>query len=186
MNKEIWFVDSNGKRRKGIEKSCPQCKCEFITRKPTKGWNQIFCSRECRTSYDRQGSTVNCWECGKSVYRKLSYLKRSRNNVFFCSRECKDKAQSYESNCTIIQPPHYHTGKASYRSIAFRNYEHCCAVCKYSYCRSLHVHHIDKNRNNNNISNLIILCSNHHGEVHGGLFTLEQIRYLQPRSTKST
>ena len=51
----------------------------------------------------------------------------------------------------------------NYRRVAFNNYEHICAVCKYDKdSRLLQVHHIDNDRNNNSLDNLIILCPTCH------------------------
>jgi hypothetical protein len=38
-----------------------------------------------------------------------------------------------------------------------------CAICQK---RNVQVHHIDKNNANNHVTNLIVLCQEHHGEAH--------------------
>ena len=48
-----------------------------------------------------------------------------------------------------------------------------CVACGYKI--STDVHHWDRNKNNNNPDNLILLCPNHHREVHQGLITKENI-----------
>jgi 5-methylcytosine-specific restriction endonuclease McrA len=68
-----------------------------------------------------------------------------------------------------IRPSHYGNGKFSYREKAFRELEHKCAECGYTNVDALEVHHIDKNRDNNDISNLVILCANCHTIRHKGL-----------------
>lgn len=66
-----------------------------------------------------------------------------------------------------IQPPHYGTTKANYRQIAFNSLQNKCNMCGYDKIKEiLEVHHIDCNRNNNNIYNLEILCPNCHSEKH--------------------
>ena len=58
-----------------------------------------------------------------------------------------------------MRPYHYNDIALNYRKLAFRNYEHKCAVCGYAEDADLlEVHHIDENRSNNKLSNLIILC----------------------------
>ena len=40
----------------------------------------------------------------------------------------------------------------------------CCSVCGSQ--THLELHHIDKNRKNNKLSNLVLLCRKHHRAVH--------------------
>lgn len=51
-----------------------------------------------------------------------------------------------------------------YRNMCFRVWEKECALCKFD--KVVEVHHIDENRDNNTIPNLIPLCPNHHVMVH--------------------
>ena len=54
-----------------------------------------------------------------------------------------------------------------YRRIAFENLPHVCSICGYWY-PNLEVHHKDKNRKNNVLSNLQIVCTScHRGAIHG-------------------
>ncbi|WP_444210111.1 HNH endonuclease [Dialister succinatiphilus] len=47
----------------------------------------------------------------------------------------------------------------NYRRNAYRNYPHKCAVCGWDEDEDiLEVHHIDENREHNELFNLIILC----------------------------
>jgi len=48
-----------------------------------------------------------------------------------------------------------------------------CVICGYKI--STDVHHWDGNKKNNNSNNLVLLCPNHHREVHLGLITKENI-----------
>lgn len=50
--------------------------------------------------------------------------------------------------------------EAQYRLICFKHYEQRCAICGWDLC--VDVHHIDGNNKNNEPSNLIPLCPNHH------------------------
>lgn len=55
-----------------------------------------------------------------------------------------------------------------YARLAFRAYKHKCAVCDLEEICCLQVHHIDKDRSNDSLDNLIILCANCHLKVHSG------------------
>ena len=84
--------------------------------------------------------------------------------MYFCSRYCKDQAQRI-GGMSGIQPPHYGNGK-SYRKKAFATLPHKCADCEYEQYDVLVVHHLDRDRENNGINNLIILCPTCHAVRH--------------------
>jgi hypothetical protein len=52
--------------------------------------------------------------------------------------------------------------RVNYRKLAFDKYPAVCAHCGYGIPDVLEVAHIDCNRSNNDISNLVILCPNCH------------------------
>ena len=85
-------------------------------------------------------------------------------------------AQRIENNMKEIQPGHYKTGKFSYRQKALKSLNRVCARCGYDeYVEILQVHHIDGNRDNNNINNLIILCPNCHALCTKGILVSADI-----------
>lgn len=142
--------------------------CEYcnITYK-SKHSPQRFCSRHCANLAKTNGlpQTITCEVCGKTQVRAPSKLK-SKSGIYFCSRDCKCKAQRTESQVSEIVPFHY--GKSlAYKAIAFRNLPHTCSRCNYQeHPEILQVHHKDKNRQNNNLENLEILCPNRHAIEH--------------------
>ena len=108
---------------------------------------------------------LTCAYCGKKFTRALSKTENSKSGLYFCCRQHKDLAQRLTSGEVFdkIRPEHY--GKidqmtiSNYRKKAFYNFEHKCAICGWNEDESiLEVHHIDQNRQNNQLSNLIILC----------------------------
>ena len=112
---------------------------------------------------DRNRNKIECIcdYCGKEFLRTHSKLEKSKSGLHFCSRECKDNAQRISSGKDFdnIRPDHYGTATKNYREKAFKEYSHKCAVCGYDEDKDiLEVHHIDENRENNEIDNLIILC----------------------------
>ena len=110
--------------------------------------------------------------CHKKFLRPISKVGNSKSGLYFCCREHKDLAQrlSGGEQYSDIRPEHYsivtneregtiHT----YRTLAFQMYKNECAVCGWNEdIDILQVHHIDENRSNNHIENLIILCPNCH------------------------
>lgn len=107
---------------------------------------------------------LECAYCKKKFLRLKNHLQNSRTGLYFCCREHKDLAQRLDSDKSfdIMRPNHYGTATIiDYRQKAFDTYEHKCAICDFDPKDEeylLDVHHIDSDRENNDISNLIILC----------------------------
>ena len=122
-----------------------------------------MCQQEARDNKLKEIRTlVTCAYCGKKFTRSNSKLNNSRSGIYFCCREHKDLAQRIEFGLKEIQPSHYGNNIENiynYRKNAFRNYPHKCAVCNWDKDEDiLEVHHIDENREHNELENLIILC----------------------------
>lgn len=101
--------------------------------------------------------TKNCLGCNKE------FLSFSRDNQVVCSYSCSNTVfRSDKDN------PNYITGISSYRSKALKYYNNCCKYCSYNNLDALEVHHIDKNRENNSIDNLEVVCANCHTLIHKG------------------
>lgn len=62
--------------------------------------------------------------------------------------------------------PNFIHGKSTYRTKALNYYDNKCCKCGFSNIDALEVHHKDKNRSNNEISNLEVLCANCHVLTH--------------------
>ena len=146
------------------------------------GWN-FYCSSECR-SLGRQRKTKHiCAFCGKE-FERIPSAKKSKNGLYFCSQSC---AASYNNSHYRLgeNNPNYIDGSyksSHYAKIAFRNYKHKCAVCGLDEECCLQVHHIDCDRGNDSLDNLIILCANCHCRVHRGGLNLED--YIKNREVQ--
>lgn len=161
---------------KYITKNCLQCQQEFNAslRELNRGYAK-FCSLSCSTKFNKQIENskklpnASCAECGMVFYVTETRRLRSKSGLLFCTRVCKNKAQRIESNAKAFLPAHYGTGCSSraYRRIAFSTYPSQCNRCCWNEIRSvLHVHHMDRNRKNNNADNLEILCPRCHEVEH--------------------
>lgn len=130
-----------------------------------KGWGK-YCSKNCQYRAQRTGKDVTCYMCNKTVYRSIKDQNRSKSGNFFCSKSC----QTLWRNKAIYSGKNHFNwsgGKASYRNILTRtNTPRECLRCECVDSRVLAVHHKDRNRDNNKISNLIWLCHNCHFLVH--------------------
>lgn len=146
------FVD---KKRIFHKYICCECNKVFYAKK-----QQDFCSQECFSN--SKSFMAKCYNCGKDFKTLKSRVLHSKSGLFFCSRECKDFAQSIEGGCEAIRPIEYKTGITYYREKAIKNKPMECEECGIKESDILEVHHKDGNRKNNNLSNLIILCPNCH------------------------
>ena len=105
-------------------------------------------------------AVLTCAYCGKQIIKSASKI-RSKSELYFCCREHKDMAQRVESGDKFdaIRPDHYDDGHRNYRPKALNTYSHQCAICGWNEdVDVLEVHHIDENRENNDVNNLIVLC----------------------------
>lgn len=156
-----------------IPQECLECKETFeVSVKEVNRGNGKFCSLKCSAVFNgrkraaTKKSNVTCANCSKEFYKSASKLKKSKSGLFFCSRACKDSAQRLDG-LKELHLPHYGNGKSSYRIIAFRLLPNKCSTCGYDkHPEVLQVHHKDRNRENNSIENLEILCPTCHEVEH--------------------
>jgi hypothetical protein len=153
----------NNSRKIKDKKICIQCNKQYSTScKHSK-----YCSHTC-SSKARLGVKIDveCDNCRIFFPKKKSKINRSHRH--FCTNTCKQIY--YKNNPNERGVFSGHNGRSaivSYRVHAFKCYEHKCYYCGYNkYEDVLQVHHLDKNRNNNNIKNLRIVCPTCHSEVH--------------------
>jgi len=57
---------------------------------------------------------------------------------------------------------HNEVHKINYRKLAFEKYPPICAYCGFGIPEILEVAHLDGDRTNNEVGNLVILCPNYH------------------------
>lgn len=107
-----------------------------------------------------------CLFCKKENIKKVrNKLSKYNKLPIFCNRKCKDLASRLEHNILDCRPKHYNKNSIHKygRLVALRNYPNKCENCEYDeYIKILEVHHIDENKKNNRLENLIILCPNCH------------------------
>lgn len=165
--KEVYEIEYGSHKRWYNYYTCDNCGTEYSKQKrlAENAPQEHFCSRECYYIFvnPKDRVTLTCAHCSCTFTRPKSKLKNSKSGLYFCSREHKDLAQSY---IKAIQPSHYGNGEYNYRNKALRELNNACARCGYSNVLALEVHHKDRDRSNNHISNLEILCANCHTLEH--------------------
>lgn len=145
-------------------------------------------------SYKRRPNT-KCTQCGKPIYRRPSELEASGGRAF-CSQRCYGLACRKEHPCVVCGKPilasaHKKTCSRScankwragikykigsprdkvknQRALKRRLLElrgPKCERCGYGIYEILQVHHNDRDRENNAVENLTLLCPNCHAEEH--------------------
>jgi len=145
---------------------CKLCKKEFYV-KPSHqllGYGK-YCSAKCHHESTKTGKFVECYICGVNTWKTPKALKNSKSNKFFCGKSCQTKWRNLEYSG---ENHHFWKGgENAYRGIILKSgVEQKCKMCGIKDERLLAVHHLDKNRKNNKIENLIWLCQNCHHLVH--------------------
>jgi hypothetical protein len=147
-------------------RECKICHDAFYA-KPShvkNGWG-MFCSRECKNIGMRVRKPVNCFVCGKLVYKTRSQVEHSQSGKLFCGKSCQTKWRNveYSGNKHLG----WKGGRSLYRKIMLKSGKLVqCALCRKKDLRILAVHHIDKDHSNLKSENLIWLCHNCHYLVH--------------------
>jgi hypothetical protein len=174
---------------------CKQCGAEFH-RSPSniKPSGLTFCNRACVNAYKKSlRPVVICEQCGIEFHRSPSNVNRYKHN--FCCLACYETysrglyltatcrqcgtaiSGSKKSNfCSLACHSAYmrvgrinHQGYLTFRINGKLVYEHRLVMEKHlgrPLLRSEQVHHIDGNRLNNSLSNLIVLSRSEHNREH--------------------
>ena len=147
------------------------------------------------TEQYKRNPNTNCFVCKKEIYKRPSQIQAYKGKAF-CSLVCYGISNRKEKPCLICgklilaglnkktcsrtcanksrEGIKYKIGRPKDKAILFRNLKLVllkergmkCGRCTYSKYEILQVHHKDRNRNNNNLANLELICPNCHYEEH--------------------
>jgi 5-methylcytosine-specific restriction endonuclease McrA len=124
------------------------------------GW-EIYCSSKCKIKNSRTGTFLKCSKCGKRIWVRKAKQK-DRN---YCSRSCAI-SEANRHRRGDKHPNYVHGRSVDYRKQAFDAHGKKCAYCGYDgHEKLLEVHHIDGDRRNWKLKNLIVLCMWHHAAI---------------------
>lgn len=149
-----------------------------------------YCSNKCKTDYAvkngilKKRIKVSCVNCGKEHERIPAHVKDGRK--CFCSKVCQNKYHSerlkgennprFKHGDWVGKVKDYSNFKKykgftkKIRNSVIERDGNICKVCgktKEEHGFNMHVHHIDYNKENNQLSNLICVCRQCHGKIHG-------------------
>lgn len=141
--------------------TCIECKKEYVK----KYKEQKYCSFLCHGI--NKFKIKKCLYCGKEFKVPNCVDKRSSMSGSFCSLYCVNSFRVGENN------PNWHGGcsfepygtlfNRSFKKNILKKYSYRCILCGIT--KKLVVHHIDYNKQNNDIENLIVLCRSCHGRT---------------------
>ncbi|MDD2807364.1 MAG: HNH endonuclease signature motif containing protein [Patescibacteria group bacterium] len=151
-----------------VRRECQECKKEFNT-KPSQlklGFGK-YCSMGCSRQAQKTGKFVLCYTCEKPTWKTPKDLKKSKSGYFFCGKSCQTLWRN--KKYTGKNHPNWQGGEFSYhRIMKEHNISAECKECGMSNKKVLVIHHVDHNRKNNTIANLMWLCRNCHYLIHNG------------------
>jgi len=166
FDQKVLLISDYINARTDVILRCLECGYEW----KNKPHNFIYANHKhkCPNCGFVKGEYFKCAYCGKEVYRTPKNIKKNKSGFFYCSHTCGNlhknelRKQSGEWDNSL-----------NYRLRAFEQLEHKCVVCGWDDDdRILEVHHIDENRENNNIENLCILCPTCHRKITLHLYEL--------------
>ena len=138
-----------------IKKNCKICNKEF-EHISSRSNTAKYCSRTCYYKGQKLNGTITllCMHCKKEFNGSPSHIGKRK----FCSRDCQNK-ESHK-----IFKPAFSTVR---KSMLRRGLINKCNRCSYDkQTKILGIHHKDRDRNNNELSNLEVLCPNCHSLEH--------------------
>lgn len=137
------------------------CKCcSNLFDPPRPKYSKIqFCSTRCVNVYKGRLIEKTCLYCDKKFDIAKSKIDRGANFGKYCSHTCRLAYWSRRSVSTA--------SPTNYRKNAWKFYDKKCYDCGWDEIKELLiVHHIDGNRKNGAISNLVPLCPRCHSIRH--------------------
>lgn len=158
-----------------VKINCLHCNKEvFVEQKEINRGQGKFCNRSCSAKYNGTKRikpkipNVMCAYCHKNFYLSPSKQHNSKSGLFFCCRDHKDAAQRI-GGIKEIMPSHYGDTLKDYRCLVYKvaGKPKICERCGYDkHEAAIIVHHKDRDRENNDLDNLEVLCANCHAIEH--------------------
>lgn len=181
-----------GKHNQGQVKQCLNCgKDEYVA--PYRLKTHKFCSRSCASQWKSKNETVEkscniCHSLFHVIYHRAKSAKYCSNECRYigmkgrgltpykcqhCHKEFLDSASTKRKFCSreCVNKSSKETFKPVFSTVRkmmiARNMVEKCIRCGFNeFKQILGIHHKDRNRHNNDLSNLEVLCPNCHSIEH--------------------
>lgn len=151
--------------------ACSEDNCDFVAER------KILLASHIRWKHKLRSLKITCERCQRQITlaqkvrhdlscQRINHCKHcgiATRNPIFCSRSCAVSTHNSEKKtgfCAYRKKRNLQIIGSDYSLICFKHWPRQCAICGWDLC--LEVHHIDRNRRNNAVTNLIPLCPNHH------------------------
>lgn len=166
------------REKSGAELNCKCCNKLFYVPKYRISTAK-FCSLECQNHNQYIKSEHKCKKCG-NLFKDSPSRENKRK---FCSQECYSDSQRIHKDTNalrraskiLVNNKRGINWSTNNRKHVFALKPKKCEICSYDeYDFCLDIHHIDMNANNNDISNLAVLCVMCHKKLHKGVITYQQ------------
>jgi hypothetical protein len=148
------------------EAKCLYCGKNFVI--PSKKPRQKYCCRQCWLDDPKKKQKIICEYCGKEVLKIPAAIKRAKHH--YCSKQCCDLDKKGKEGNRIKNGIEYAHG---YRKILVRpnkyEFEHRLIMEKHigrKLSQDEVVHHINRNKLDNRIENLLLCTKAEHIELH--------------------
>ena len=148
---------------------CKFCEKEYYT--TTYEFKRSkFCSHKCHGLFSKSKRlSFICQWCAKQYFKALCFKKTTK----FCSYKCLNTSNGKKQPIGI-NSPFFKNGTGLFRKLAKELLPIKCSLCESK--KYLNVHHVDGNRENNNISNLIYLCRSCHNRAHNVIHNIKHMK----------
>lgn len=174
-----------GENHKAYQKELHVKNC-LVCNSEVKRARSKYCSPKCQgiaakgdksVRYNKQ--IIKCSNCNTEILKQPSLIFKTN----FCSQECKNTYHSKRLSST--NNPRFKDGvwvgrkgnKGIYNGFTLKVKKQArerdgykCKVCnktELDHNMAMHVHHIDYNKDNNDLNNLVSVCRYCHGKIHG-------------------
>jgi hypothetical protein len=165
-----------------VKKFCLECGEEMLLLKSRINNNRgKFCSKECFGKYQHKirGEKHPLWK--EKIRIKCLYCKEyfdvslcRKNTAKFCSKKCSSSFRKGKLGANYIHGEGYNPysllfNKQLKEKVRVRDNFVCqlCGVPELEFNKQLSIHHIDYNKENNVINNLVSLCNKCHLKTNG-------------------
>lgn len=168
---KVELVSKYKNRRTPITLRCLECGYEWEANPGTVLYNdKRGPNHHCPNCGNKHRAKVKCAWCQKEIERTPSQIAKNQTGYFYC---CKQHGNLHK-NFLRANSGEWDSSR-NYRLKAFREYPHKCFICGWDEDeRILEVHHNDENRENNDITNLTILCPTCHRKITLGYYLLDK------------
>ena len=155
----IFYKEKREQKIKGYlsnPKKCKECQKEI----PYDNRKNTFCNRSCSTSFNNKG--IDRWKNEKKKCKKCNDEIKGRTS--FCSDDCQKDYISELYWEKIKSGDIKDTNRPTVKKYLILDRGNQCEICKFKKWNykdiPLVLDHIDGNYNNNDLSNLRLICNN--------------------------